>query len=239
MIFWWCVFASAAVSSSQAVPDGQVSVRAKAADQVRKGIRSKPLAANALTLIVGFSLGIVVGEPLKDLTTSYETVTAIPEKRFDRHDSLRCRVEKASDGDTLRVKHLGLTGRGEKKTLVIRIYAVDAPETPKFGKPGQPFCDEATAMAKKLVGRTVNVKLLSRDRYGRAVARVTYYENFKKRDLSDDLLQAGLARVYRAGGAQYDGRKEFFDRVEKEAQAAKRGIWSIPRNKYPPKYAPH
>ena len=34
------------------------------------------------------------------------------------------------------------TGGLKEHTLAVRLYAIDAPETAKFGNPGQPFAEE-------------------------------------------------------------------------------------------------
>ncbi|KAG8690136.1 putative endonuclease lcl3 [Ceratobasidium sp. 423] len=49
---------------------------------------------------------------------------------------------------------------------------------------------------------------------------------FKGKHLSMEMLRAGWATVYEQGGAEYDPyTKEGFLEVEREAKAAKRGIW--------------
>ena len=77
-------------------------------------------------------------------------------------------------------------------------------------------------------GEKVRVQLLSRDRYGRAVAAVSYGGGLRPRDLSEDLLAEGLAVVYRGAGAQYDGPIARWDRLEADAKRRSRGIWADP-----------
>ena len=132
--------------------------------------------------------GLVLTPAFRSLVP-FETVEDIPGSAFRAHRVLNCRVEKVSDGDTYRVTHLGppivpppiaafvrrLTANARAKpgkksaplserTLQVRIAAVDTPETAKFGKEAQPLGDVATDFAKEqLLGRTVQVRLLSRD----------------------------------------------------------------------------
>ena len=125
------------------------------------------------------------------------------------------------------------TGNLKDHTLAVRIYAVDAPETAKFGNPGQPYGEEATKFVEeRLLKKKVSVKLLSKDRYGRALAAVTYHEDGilfmkgKKADISEELVKKGLAVIYRQGGAQYDGNIARWNKLEEMARRQKVGIWS-------------
>ena len=125
------------------------------------------------------------------------------------------------------------TGNLKDHTLAVRIYAVDTPETAKFGNPGQPYGEEATKFVEeRLLKKKVSVKLLSKDRYGRALAAVTYHEDGilfmkgKKADISEELVKKGLAVIYRQGGAQYDGNIARWNKLEEMARRQKVGIWS-------------
>jgi micrococcal nuclease len=67
-------------------------------------------------------------------------------------------VTKVSDGDTIQVT------TPEKTKLTVRLYGMDAPETPKINKrsgqinkPGQPYGDESwKALEAKIMGRVRN-----------------------------------------------------------------------------------
>ncbi|PFH35101.1 putative nuclease [Besnoitia besnoiti] len=64
-------------------------------------------------------------------------------------------------------------GKLTENTIRIRLYAIDAPETAKFGNPGQPFAQEAKDfVTERLLGKIVYVKCLAKDQYGRLLARV-------------------------------------------------------------------
>ena len=151
---------------------------------------------------------------------------------------------KAIDGDTIRAVHcptrfscpeLDKTSRSvARQTMSIRIYAVDCPEIQKrqSDPPSQPYGDEAKEFtSSRLLGDKVKIKLLRKDQYGRAIAKVEYGRQmlppFAKRDLSMELLNEGLASIYTGGGAEYDGKKDEFERVQQRAKARHRGIWSL------------
>ena len=44
--------------------------------------------------------------------------------------------------------------------------------------------------------------------------------------LAEELLKNGYAVVYREGGAEYDGKKAHFEKLELSAKRRKVGIWS-------------
>jgi micrococcal nuclease len=73
-----------------------------------------------------------------------------------------------ADGDTLTV----ITPNQTK--LRIRMFGIDAPETPKGTKfPGQPFGTEAEAYLKRLVeAKRVTVEIYGVDRYQRLLATI-------------------------------------------------------------------
>ena len=199
-----------------------------------------------------FGAGFVVGaatSPICRKLSRYATCEDIPSELFRKQEALSGDVVKVADGDTFRILHcpplsslrLRLPG-GRKRipkarggpmklsdsTLQIRIAAVDCPETAKFGSAGQAFGEDATAFTRaELEGRRVRVTLLSRDQYQRAICMVHYRKGLRRLDLSEELLQRGLATVYRQGGAQY-GRSgaAHWDRIEAKAKRKGVGIWS-------------
>ena len=69
-------------------------------------------------------------------------------------------------------------------TIVVRDYAIDTPELPKNGLPGQKYSQEAKNFAKsKLLDKKVRVQCLGKDQYGRLIGKVmmssslNYYYN--------------------------------------------------------------
>ncbi|KAF7327493.1 TNase-like domain-containing protein [Mycena kentingensis (nom. inval.)] len=119
------------------------------------------------------------------------------------------------------------------KTIHIRIAGVDAPESAHFGRPGQPYAEEALAFLRDAVlGKTVYCQMLRRDQYGRVVAVVTLPPRLLPgslvygKCLSLEMLKAGWVTVYEQVNAEYGkwGKDEFL-RVENEAKARRRGMW--------------
>jgi endonuclease YncB( thermonuclease family) len=138
---------------------------------------------------------------------------------FRDHATLHGRVERVIDGDTIRVRHAAwyplpfgqrYVGRLSDHTLSIRAYGVDSPEIGKFGKPSQAFAVQAKEFTKQLLqGRMVTIKLLRKDQYDRAVAKVQVsggWLPFLQRDLSIELAERGFAVMYTGRGAEYDVR---------------------------------
>lgn len=214
-------------------------------DAVREAVRASPLASAAAAFIVGVAVGGAGGREVELALTQFSTVDDIPIQLFREHKTLTARVVKVSDGDTFRVVHTPLLGRPKKvskleggsaklseSTLQIRIAAIDCPEVAKGGRPGQPLGQEAADFARgRLEGRTVRVKLLARDQYKRAVATVSYQDGplpFSRHDVGQELLERGLARVYRQSGAEYDGPVESWDKIEQRAKRAGAGMWASP-----------
>ncbi|KAJ7746604.1 hypothetical protein B0H16DRAFT_941717 [Mycena metata] len=120
------------------------------------------------------------------------------------------------------------------KTLHIRIAGVDAPEAAHFGRPSQPYSEEALAWLRaEILGKTVYCQLLRRDQYSRIVAIVTLTPRLLPgswaagKSLSLEMLKAGWVTTYEQAGAEYGkwGKEEFL-RVENEAKAARRGMWA-------------
>lgn len=160
----------------------------------------------------------------------FGSVDDMPPWLFQKRTTIRGRVTAVTDGDTLRVQHIPRFRSPPASSLKIRLCAVDAPETAHFGRKGQPLGPVAqTFVADRVQGKLVRLRLLSKDRYGRAVARVSYRGGvcgLAKCDISEELLAAGLATVYRRGGAQYDTPDStHWDAIEAKAQAHRLGIW--------------
>jgi endonuclease YncB( thermonuclease family) len=90
--------------------------------------------------------------------------------------------------------------------LPIRVCTIDTPETAKFGKTGQPFGEEAKSYLSSLIeNKTIRIRLLQKDQYGRAVAQVQkpvplfqkiFWFFMKPKYVDELLLKQGLAEVY-------------------------------------------
>jgi micrococcal nuclease len=125
-------------------------------------------------------------------------------------------VERVADGDTVTV----ITPNQTK--LRIRLWGIDAPETPKGAKfPGQPYGTDAAVYLKQLVeGKHVRVDIYGVDRYQRLLA--TIFVDGK--DINLAMIEAGLAEVYRGpeSGHPY---KAPYRAAEEAARATKKGMW--------------
>ena len=121
-----------------------------------------------------FAAGVLVGLAASGVIAGSErwlTADDVPGSVIRSHKSFTASVVKVSDGDTIRIRHLpwsfssgGFTGKLSDNTIPLRLTAVDAPEVAKFGKPAQPFGDEAKQYASSLVeGRRVTVRPYARD----------------------------------------------------------------------------
>lgn len=159
------------------------------------------------------------------LLFQYATVDDLPLDAFERRRTLYALVERVVDGDTLRVRHIpGYNWRRWKTpqpltqrslvdhTLVVRFYGIDCPEVAKFGKPNQPWAQEAKETVTRMVlHRMVCITLYRKDQYRRAICKVetvsspliSWIPGFRPKDLSIELATSGLAELYTGGGAEY------------------------------------
>ena len=164
----------------------------------------------------------------------FATVDDIPQEYFELHNSIYGRVDKVIDGDTIRVAHCPTfftcpehdNNKLSDSTIKVRLYGVDSPERQKkkSDPPSQPFAEEATKFTSDLtLSKTVELKLLKKDQYGRTISKV----QAGPADVSLGLLQNGLAYVYNGKGAEYDGNKQLFETLQKFAQKEKIGVWSL------------
>mmetsp|Transcript_39160 Transcript_39160/g.96405 ORF Transcript_39160/g.96405 Transcript_39160/m.96405 type:complete len:244 (+) Transcript_39160:139-870(+) len=151
---------------------------------------------------------------------------------------LKGRALTVSDGDTIRFLHkptffsssqLGPNEKASEVALPIRVCTIDTPETAKFGKEGQAFADEAKKHLQSMAqDKMVGVRLLQKDQYGRGVAEVYTGSWPFRKSVDEEMLKAGLAEVYRGGGAVYGSKgKDAYVAIESAAQSKKVGIWSL------------
>lgn len=130
------------------------------------------------------------------------------------------------------------------QTLSVRLAGIDAPELAHFGKPAQPYAEEALVALKGLIeGRRVRVWLLRRDQYGRVVGLAFVRRSswdllrgvrdeglwrFWRMDVGLEMLRRGCATVYEGTyGAEYGGweRERRYREAEGEAKRAGLGMW--------------
>jgi micrococcal nuclease len=132
-------------------------------------------------------------------------------------------VTKVSDGDTIHVT------TPEKTKLTVRLYGMDAPETPKINqrtsrinKPGQPYGEKSwMALDAKIMGKQVRLDIIDIDRYKRMVGMIW----IGNRNINLEMVKEGCAEAY----VEYlkEPYRAQFMQAEREARSAKRGIWSL------------
>lgn len=175
------------------------------------------------------------------LKQQYNTADDIPKSATTAQKSIYGKVIKVVDGDTIRVRHLpfypfltkssaNYQGLLSENTISVRIYGVDAPEMGKFGNPTMFMAQESKEYTEQLVqDKTVKVKLLRKDQYGRIVGKVSVRRTIPflpRKDVSLELAKKGLATLYTGGGAVYDGNKEALQSAIETAKKRKQGVFS-------------
>ena len=131
-------------------------------------------------------------------------------------------VIHAVDGDTLTVRR-----DGDAEDVKVRMLGVDTPETVDPRRPVQCFGKEASAFTASLVdGKRVRLDadpLADEvDKYGRLLRNVVLEDG---RDVNALLIQEGYAYAYLSFPLD-PVRKTRLKRLQSEAEAAKRGLWS-------------
>lgn len=134
-------------------------------------------------------------------------------------------VTNVADGDTITVRQT--TGQEMK----LRLACIDAPETPKPGKPGQPLGQEAKQKLSALVAAANNEVMvipIEKDKYGRTVAEVMARgKGGVEVSFQEEMLKSGMALLYRQY-AKNCPNVAAFEQAEKIAIASKAGVWSNP-----------
>lgn len=126
-------------------------------------------------------------------------------------------VVKVSDGDTIQIM------TPEQTKLKVRLYGIDAPETSKPNRPGQPFGEESTeALKRKLFGKCVTIDLVDVDKYRRLVC-VVFQDG---RNINIEMVREGFAEAF-IEYLKKPFQDEFLE-AEYKAKAERRGIWSLP-----------
>lgn len=119
------------------------------------------------------------------------------------------KVVGVHDGDTFT-----LLVDGNRKVKV-RLHGIDCPEI------GQPYGRVARdTAAAYIAGKTLTIDSLTRDRYGRVIAKVNCGNGVV---LNEVLLKTGLAWHYK----RYD-KSELWSNYEVQARAERKGLWIEP-----------
>jgi endonuclease YncB( thermonuclease family) len=122
---------------------------------------------------------------------------------------LLCVVVGVSDGDTLTARC-----RTERApaTLKVRLAEIDAPEkAQRFGRRSKQHLSDLCFR------RPAEIRPITIDAYGRTVAHV----NCSRIDASEEQVRTGMAWVF----TRYAQKSSALYRVEREARAARRGLW--------------
>jgi micrococcal nuclease len=121
------------------------------------------------------------------------------------------KVVGVTDGHTITVMH---DGRGE----VIRLYGVYCPEKEQdFSRKAKQFTSEMVS------GKTVEVKPMGKDHYGRTLGMV--FDD--GRSLNEELVKAGLAWVYTRTCKERVCTQ--WSQMQLDAGKNKVGLWSMPK----------
>ncbi|KAI9803504.1 MAG: putative endonuclease lcl3 [Sarcosagium campestre] len=163
---------------------------------------------------------------------------------FFRKRSLFGTVTSVGDGDGFRLFHTPggrLTGWGwipgrkvpEKRddlrdrTISVRLAGIDAPEMAHFGRPAQPYSNEAYNWLRDYIsGRRVRAYIYKRDQYDRVVATVYVRRGLLRRDVGLQMLKHGLATVYEAkSGAEFGVLENKYRSAEWWAKKRRKGMW--------------
>ncbi len=142
--------------------------------------------------------------------------TAPPSEVLSKPGQDAARVEKVTDGDTIRVRY-------REREERVRLIGIDTPEVPWYGGPEECFGVEAARYARgRLEGRVVRLVAGEerRDRYGRLLAYVY---------LGNELFNLTLVRLGFATAepvAPNTRLARVFAQAEGRARAAGEGLWS-------------
>lgn len=197
-------------------------------------------------LLSGALTGSVLGTYLfyKRYVRRVRTYLDLTPRILDTQRRLYGRVTRVGDGDNFRFYHtpggalLGWgwlrkvpRGRSELKdeTLMVRLCGVDAPERAHFGKKAQPYSEEALVWLQRYVlGRLVTITPYLIDQYKRVVARAQVWKLTGRRDVSAEMLRAGLGVVYEAKyGAEFGANEAWYRKLEARAKARRHGLWRL------------
>ncbi len=131
-------------------------------------------------------------------------------------------VSYVIDGDTIVVQ------AGGSGSVHVRLIGINTPEIAHYGKPGECYGMRASTITRRLaLGRQVVLEVgrERHDRYGRLLAYVQVVGG--PADLERALLARGAARTLAI--APNIDRAVLYDRLERAARHARRGLWGACR----------
>ncbi len=185
-------------------------MKTKLKSQTKKSNKNKfvlvPLAL--LLAASSFLAGTKYEKKIKDAIENQSIINSNQVLEFPKES----KVKRVIDGDTVELSN----------SSIVRLVGINAPDN------GQPYDDEATDFAKKLI-ENKKVKLeydaYKSDRFGRILA----YIIIDDKNFSVELVKKGLAKV-----TIYEKRKALIYQqqlldAEKTAKDKKLGVWSNPK----------
>ncbi len=121
-------------------------------------------------------------------------------------------VVSIGDGDTLRIRQSG-------QVMTIRLACVDSPERSQ-----SPWGQQSTSRLKQLLppGTPVQVRTITRDRYGRTVAELYV----GKQSVNLQMVRDGQAVVYRQYFSGCAATKDQYLQAEAQAKKQRIGFWN-------------
>ncbi len=121
-------------------------------------------------------------------------------------------VVSIGDGDTLRISQAG-------QITTIRLGCIDAPERAQ-----SPWGRQSTSRLKQLLppGKAVQVREITRDRYGRTVAELY----LGKQSVNLEMVKEGQAVVYRQYLDECAVTKDQYLQAEAQAKQKRLGFWN-------------
>jgi len=129
---------------------------------------------------------------------------------------LQGEVVQVMDGDTV-----GL--RIGRRNETIRLASIDAPETGKPGRPGQPYSQASRRALENLVrGKAVIAHCYEVDAYDRNICDIRLADGT---NVNEAQVRAGMAWANREGRDKFL-RDKRLPQVEHQARAQGRGLWA-------------
>ncbi|WP_035235510.1 thermonuclease family protein [Desulfobacter vibrioformis] len=147
----------------------------------------------------------------KKATQIRESVSSGPKKA----DTSNFLVTKVFDGDTVQVQ-------GQDLEFIIRMVAIDAPETGGSKNKGQPYSQEAKNVLKQLIqGKKVRLKQYGTGGYNRILAEI-FSQGI---NINLAMVRQGLAEVYRGRLPEHLDPGPY-KKAEADARRRNAGMWS-------------
>ena len=117
----------------------------------------------------------------------------------------------------------------------VRLAGIDAPEAAHFGRPAQPYSQEAlTWLTAYVLGRRIRAYVYKADQYQRVVATAYVRKGILRRDVGLQMLRSGLATVYEAkSGVEFgEGLEAIYRKAEWWAKLKRKGMWAGKRKDF-------